>query len=51
MTVAADGRPPPITDPVARASAPGTGEAPELGWADLVPELSVSDIGVSLAFW
>ena len=41
---------PPITDPVVRAASPGTGAAPA-EWAAMVPELSVSDIGRSLAFW
>jgi catechol 2,3-dioxygenase-like lactoylglutathione lyase family enzyme len=38
-------------DPVARAASPGTGSAPKDGWATLVPELAVSDIQASLAFW
>lgn len=42
---------PPITDSVARAASPGTGRAPEDGWTALVPELGVSDIAESLAFW
>ena len=41
----------PIEDPVARAASAGTGQAPAGGFAALVPELSVSDIGASLAFW
>ncbi len=40
-----------ITDPVARATSPGTGSAPKGGFATLVPELSVSDLGESLSFW
>ncbi len=42
---------PPLEDPVARAASPGTGGAPAGGWAGLVPELTVSDIAESLAFW
>jgi catechol 2,3-dioxygenase-like lactoylglutathione lyase family enzyme len=42
---------PPISDPAARAASPGTGGAPADGWAALVPELGVSDIRASLAFW
>jgi catechol 2,3-dioxygenase-like lactoylglutathione lyase family enzyme len=42
---------PPITDPVARAASPGTGNAPKGGSAALVPELTVSDIRESLSFW
>jgi catechol 2,3-dioxygenase-like lactoylglutathione lyase family enzyme len=41
---------PVITDPVERAASAGTGQAPA-DWAALVPELSVSDIGRSVAFW
>jgi hypothetical protein len=41
---------PPITDPVRRAAAPGTGEAPA-AWAAMVPALSVSAIGRIPAFW
>jgi catechol 2,3-dioxygenase-like lactoylglutathione lyase family enzyme len=40
-----------LTDPVARAASPGRGNAPRDGWAALVPELSVTDIRASLAFW
>lgn len=40
-----------ISDPAARAASLGTGSAPPNGWAALVPELSVSDIGKSLSFW
>ena len=43
--------PPVIVDPVARALSPGTGDAPKDGWSPLVPELAVSDIRASLAFW
>ncbi|PZW41854.1 catechol 2,3-dioxygenase-like lactoylglutathione lyase family enzyme [Humitalea rosea] len=46
----ADSRPP-LADPLARAAAAGTGSAPTTGWAALVPELSVSDLDASLAFW
>lgn len=42
---------PPISDPVARATSDSTGSAPRDGFADLVPELSVSNIQVSLSFW
>lgn len=41
----------PIIDAAARAASVGTGQAPADGFAALVPELSVSDIGASLAFW
>jgi catechol 2,3-dioxygenase-like lactoylglutathione lyase family enzyme len=41
----------PIADPVARAASPGTGQAPDGGFAALVPELGVSDIAASLRFW
>ena len=41
---------PPITDPVQRAASAGTGQAPA-AWAAMVPELSVSEIGRSVAFW
>ena len=40
-----------IDDPVVRAASAGTGQAPAAGFAAMVPELSVSDIGASLAFW
>ncbi|MET4257205.1 catechol 2,3-dioxygenase-like lactoylglutathione lyase family enzyme [Bradyrhizobium sp. S3.12.5] len=42
---------PPLSDPHARAASDSTGSAPRDGFADLVPELSVSDIQASLAFW
>jgi len=42
---------PPISDPVARATSDSTGGAPQGGFADLVPELSVSNIQASLSFW
>ncbi|MGW1422756.1 bleomycin resistance protein [Bradyrhizobium manausense] len=42
---------PKLTDPVARAASDSTGGAPQGGFADLVPELSVSDIQASLSFW
>jgi catechol 2,3-dioxygenase-like lactoylglutathione lyase family enzyme len=40
-----------ITDPAVRAASAGTGNAPDGGFAALVPELSVSDIRDSLSFW
>ena len=40
-----------ITDPAARAASPGSGSAPKHGFAALVPELSVSNLERSLAFW
>jgi len=40
-----------IADPAARAASAGTGQLPDGGFAALVPELSVSDIGESLSFW
>ncbi len=43
-------RPPP-RDHAARAASAGRGDAPADGWAALVPELAVSDIGESLRFW
>jgi catechol 2,3-dioxygenase-like lactoylglutathione lyase family enzyme len=42
---------PELSDPVARASSGSTGSAPQGGFADLVPELGVSDIQASLSFW
>ncbi|MET4068752.1 catechol 2,3-dioxygenase-like lactoylglutathione lyase family enzyme [Bradyrhizobium sp. S3.2.6] len=42
---------PPLSDPVARAASDSTGSAPRDGFADLVPELSVSNIQASLSFW
>ena len=42
---------PKLTDPIARATSSSTGHAPRDGFADLVPELSVSDIQASLSFW
>ena len=42
---------PPLTDPAARATSDSTGSAPRGGFADLVPELSVSNIQASLSFW
>ncbi len=41
----------PLTDPIARARSPGTGQPPEGGFAALTPELSVRDLDVSLRFW
>lgn len=40
-----------LSNPAARASADSTGRAPQGGWADLVPELSVSNLQHSLSFW
>ena len=42
---------PPLSDPVARATSDSTGNAPDGGFADLVPELSVSNLQASLSFW
>ncbi|UDL89100.1 VOC family protein [Mesorhizobium sp. PAMC28654] len=42
---------PPISDPVARATSPGSGTLPNGGFATLVPELRVSDVRESLMFW
>src|SRR6185369_13953312 len=42
---------PSISNPVARAGSHSTGTAPRNGWAGLVPELGVSNIQESLAFW
>lgn len=42
---------PPIADPVARATSPGSGTVPQGGFAALVPELLVSDVRESLLFW
>ena len=42
---------PPISSPSARATSPGAGAPPKNGFATLVPELAVTDIEVSLAFW
>lgn len=41
----------PLSDPVARATSDSTGTAPRDGFADLVPELGVSNIQASLSFW
>lgn len=41
----------PLTDPIARARSPGTGQPPEAGFVALTPELSVRDLDVSLRFW
>ena len=41
---------PPLDDPVARAASPGGGRALD-SWAALVPELTVSELRPSLAFW
>jgi len=40
-----------LSDPVARATSDSTGSAPRDGFADLVPELSVSNLQSSLSFW
>jgi catechol 2,3-dioxygenase-like lactoylglutathione lyase family enzyme len=40
-----------ISNPAARAGSHSTGTAPQNGWAALVPELGVSNIQESLAFW
>src|SRR3954452_17974435 len=40
-----------ITDPAGRAASAGSGNAPEGGFAALVPELAVSDIRERLSFW
>lgn len=42
---------PPLSDPNARATSNSTGGAPRDGFADLVPELSVSNFQASLSFW
>ena len=42
---------PPIADPARRAASPGTGQAPEHGFAPLIPELAVTSLAASLAFW
>ena len=41
----------PLTDPVERARASGSGAPPEGGFSALTPELSVSDLDASLRFW
>jgi catechol 2,3-dioxygenase-like lactoylglutathione lyase family enzyme len=41
----------PSPDPAARARSPGSGGAPEGGFAALVPELAVTDLDASLRFW
>lgn len=41
---------PPLDDPTERAASPSNGHTPD-SWAALVPELSVSDLRPSLAFW
>jgi catechol 2,3-dioxygenase-like lactoylglutathione lyase family enzyme len=40
-----------LSDPGARATSDSTGNAPQGGFADLVPELGVSSIQDSLSFW
>ncbi|MGJ4943326.1 bleomycin resistance protein [Bradyrhizobium sp. HKCCYLS1011] len=40
-----------LSDPVSRATSDSMGNAPQGGWADLVPELSVSNLQDSLSFW
>ncbi|MGY8682612.1 VOC family protein [Bradyrhizobium sp. UFLA05-153] len=42
---------PSLSDPGSRATSDSTGSAPRDGWADLVPELGVSNIQNSLSFW
>ena len=42
---------PPLSDPHVRATSDSTGSAPRDGFADLVPELGVSNIQASLSFW
>jgi catechol 2,3-dioxygenase-like lactoylglutathione lyase family enzyme len=42
---------PPLSDPHARATSVSTGSAPRDGFAELVPELGVSNIQTSLSFW
>ena len=42
---------PKLIDPTARATSDSTGNAPDDGFADLVPELSVSSLQASLSFW
>ncbi|WP_349627018.1 VOC family protein [Bradyrhizobium sp. Y36] len=46
-----DATKPPLSDPLARATSDSTGDAPQGGFADLVPELGVSSILASLRFW
>ncbi len=41
----------PLSDPTSRATSDSSGHAPLGGFVDLVPELGVSDIQVSLSFW
>jgi len=41
----------PLADPAARARSSGAGTAPEGGFAALIPELGVTDLDASLAFW
>ncbi|WP_426609027.1 bleomycin resistance protein [Bradyrhizobium sp. McL0616] len=40
-----------LSDPTSRATSDSSGHAPRDGFADLVPELGVSNIQVSLSFW
>ena len=40
-----------ISNPAARAASHSRGSAPRDGWAAVLPELGVSDIGESLSFW
>lgn len=42
---------PRITDPAMRATSTSTGSVPKAGFNELVPELDVSDLAVSLRFW
>ena len=41
----------PIADPVERGLSSGSGQLPQGGFARLTPELGVTDIVASLAFW
>jgi catechol 2,3-dioxygenase-like lactoylglutathione lyase family enzyme len=40
-----------ITDPANKAASSGSGSAPSIGFAPLVPEFLVSNLDRSLAFW
>ena len=51
MSPSSSGPSPLISDPVARAASASTGASPKGGFAALVPELSVSDLRESSAFW
>jgi catechol 2,3-dioxygenase-like lactoylglutathione lyase family enzyme len=41
----------PIADPVERALSSGSGRLPQGGFSRMAPELGVTDIAASLAFW